>query len=399
MKHPSTTPKGRAQPAFGRAQPAFGRAQPAFGKPSAAFGKPLAAFGKAQPAFGKPSAAFGKPSAAIGKPSAAIGKAQSVSRKVMRPAIKPPISCQNCGLDHKQSKCTQPITSYGMIHAEVDFFGAEHGFIEFMASKYRSMESADHADMEPPKYGTPSMVSLHQLLEQYVKFVVVSRRLSLGFSQFARGMYQPTDPSTIISLFRQMYPREREIIATRDYHKIVAHYENLRGSISHKYMVRKFHIPYIKFRSLIVNGSQYNLSYYLAIDPDHSQDEWGFPKGRMHRNREHPLDCATREFCEETGRRPDQITVLNSIGPVEENMIGTNGLPYRHVYYLSLSASPSEGTKYVPDPMEIGRVRSVCYQEAIQMIRPYHTEKKRVMRQVFHFVISQLVRHFFPQPT
>lgn len=299
--------------------------------------------------------------------------------------------CQNCGLEHRQNKCQEPVTSYGIIHVEVDFFGGEHQFVNEMKAKFAAL--SNHVTVAPPVYTNPMLLSFHQELEQYVKFVMVSRRVSLGFSQFARGMYQPTDPSSIKSLFRQMYPKEQEIIATRDYHKIIAHYDNIAGSVNHRYLVRKFHIPYLKFRALVENGSQYDLDYYLSIVPDYQCDEWGFPKGRMQRNREHPLDCAVREFCEETGREPSQINILHNISPLEENMIGTNGQPYRHIYYLSISVVSPRETKYDPDPLEIGRVRSAGYYEAIQMIRPYHLEKKQVMRHVFHFLIAQLVSY------
>jgi hypothetical protein len=41
-----------------------------------------------------------------------------------------------------------------------------------------------------------------------------------------------------------------------------------------------------------------------------------------------------REFGEEPGIDISKINVINNILPIEENLIGTNGLPYRHIYYI-----------------------------------------------------------------
>jgi 8-oxo-dGTP pyrophosphatase MutT (NUDIX family) len=58
---------------------------------------------------------------------------------------------------------------------------------------------------------------------------------------------------------------------------------------------------------------------------------WGFPKGRKFRN-ETELECALREFEEETTIPRSKISLWNS-PPCEEIYFGTNGLPYRTIYF------------------------------------------------------------------
>ena len=53
------------------------------------------------------------------------------------------------------------------------------------------------------------------------------------------------------------------------------------------------------------------------------ETEWEFPKGRRN-YQEKDLDCALREFEEETGILRNNISVIENILPFEEIFIGTN---------------------------------------------------------------------------
>ena len=62
--------------------------------------------------------------------------------------------------------------------------------------------------------------------------------------------------------------------------------------------------------------------------------EWGFPKGRRNL-KERDLQCAVREFEEETDIGRDNIYVLRCIDPLEEDFIGSNKKHYKHIYYIA----------------------------------------------------------------
>ncbi|KAJ3170016.1 hypothetical protein HDU87_000482 [Geranomyces variabilis] len=65
----------------------------------------------------------------------------------------------------------------------------------------------------------------------------------------------------------------------------------------------------------------------------YTEPEYGFPKGRKNMY-ESNLDCAKREFQEETGYRSEQYRILSDV-PWVESFVGTNGIPYRHIYYAA----------------------------------------------------------------
>ena len=51
----------------------------------------------------------------------------------------------------------------------------------------------------------------------------------------------------------------------------------------------------------------------------YTNPEWGFPKGRRSGN-EHDIDCAKREFYEETGFNISEYILFDKINPIVEDL-------------------------------------------------------------------------------
>jgi 8-oxo-dGTP pyrophosphatase MutT (NUDIX family) len=88
-----------------------------------------------------------------------------------------------------------------------------------------------------------------------------------------------------------------------------------------------------KFEIII---SDYNIKNSLLTKNNNniSEQEWGFPKGRK-KLKENDVDCAIREFCEETQLNKDDIEIDTEIIPFQEIFFGTNNILYKHVYYIA----------------------------------------------------------------
>ncbi len=99
---------------------------------------------------------------------------------------------------------------------------------------------------------------------------------------------------------------------------------------------KEFYNAKQKFETLKNNKDiEINLDFYIDnVQPIYKSNEWGFPKGRRSKF-ENQKDCALREFFEETNIPKDKIKIIDSIEPIEENLIGTNGIKYRHIYYIA----------------------------------------------------------------
>jgi ADP-ribose pyrophosphatase YjhB (NUDIX family) len=96
----------------------------------------------------------------------------------------------------------------------------------------------------------------------------------------------------------------------------------------------------VKKFELITNGIYINNVKYTLRDLVDKSDtawtetEWEFPKGRRN-PQERDLDCALREFQEETGYSQNSIAIVENILPFEEIFIGSNHKSYKHKYFLA----------------------------------------------------------------
>jgi 8-oxo-dGTP pyrophosphatase MutT (NUDIX family) len=246
-------------------------------------------------------------------------------------------------------------------------------------------------------------------------FLMVSRNFSLGFIEFVRGRYDVSDTKTIIGLFEQMTIDEITFIHKHDYDDILFYFldrdNGEKETVLNKIYEGKYSIEYceskIKF-NMLQNPQDYpdndiiwGLYFYTKnIKPKWTKPEWGFPKGRREKKVEENLACACREFEEETGYVKNEYMVLNKIEPIEEIMTGTNGIIYKHIYYLALDLvncpisnnhinHTNSELKY--DKYEIGDIMWFTYDDAMAHIRPYHFEKKRILTRIYLFIINSLI--------
>ena len=136
-----------------------------------------------------------------------------------------------------------------------------------------------------------------------------------------------------------------------------------------------------------------NLDFFVQTAiPQWNSPEWGFPKGRNNKN-ESNIQCAMREFEEETGFASDDYTIIKSIKPLCEEFLGTNGIKYKHIYYVAYpnnDKKPQIDVTNKNQMAEIGDIGYYDYNSIQRMIRPYHTERKQIVYKLFLFFINQI---------
>ena len=114
------------------------------------------------------------------------------------------------------------------------------------------------------------------------------------------------------------------------------------------------------------------------------EPEWGFPKGKRNYN-ESDIDCAMREFYEETGfKSRNMIFIVNNIAPYEEIFMGSNYKSYKHRYFLMYVDYNTSLTEKMTDTdkFEISKVEWKSFNDCLSAIRPYNLEKKRILSNV-----------------
>ena len=264
-------------------------------------------------------------------------------------------TCRNCGnLGHLYKDCTHPIMSFGII-----------------------------------------------CFKSNGDYLMIQRKDSLCFMEFIRGKYEVYNVKYLKELLSNMTCEERQVLLKMTFDELWSRvlFQNFIPRHTHDFIDAKkkfqtvlngFHLAGSGKTTLIKLSNLIKDSYSEYTEP-----EWGFPKGRR-RLRESDIDCAIREFCEETGFTKSDLHMFNC-GPLEEIFYGTNHVLYRHVYYIAFLKN-NENKKITVDPANIHQareVRQVCwfdFEKSLSLIRKHNKERK----QLFHYA-DNLVKTVFLQ--
>jgi 8-oxo-dGTP pyrophosphatase MutT (NUDIX family) len=121
----------------------------------------------------------------------------------------------------------------------------------------------------------------------------------------------------------------------------------------------------------------------MEVDVVWNEPEWGFPKGRRNYF-EKDIDCAVREFTEETGYSKKCLQNINNIQQFEEIFIGSNYKSYKHKYYVMKIEDIHFLEKKQYDKNEVSKLEWKTFEEALKCIRDYNLEKKKLIRDIYN---------------
>jgi 8-oxo-dGTP pyrophosphatase MutT (NUDIX family) len=289
--------------------------------------------------------------------------------------------CLNCNkFGHEQKQCKEPIKSWGILLVRTN---NNINYTNTDIKKYENLSGLRIYDKENLRLISENMGK--------IKFLLVRRKHSLGFSEFMRGKYVIGNVNGIRGLFNQMVPDELFLIRQNDFDYLWNYFwgtNEMEITFNRKeYDESKKKFTELKSNDLIES----NLDFYLNnASPNYSTPEWGFPKGRKKKG-ESDLECAIREFCEETNLSESDINIIRNIKPIEEELFGTNGVKYKHIYFL---AELKQNKTNIADSnmdisnLEIGDIGFFTFNECMDLIRDYHVEKKSILRCVMNYFIE-----------
>jgi 8-oxo-dGTP pyrophosphatase MutT (NUDIX family) len=213
---------------------------------------------------------------------------------------------------------------------------------------------------------------------------MIRRKNSFGYIDFIRGKYVMNNLEHLEILFNEMSVEEREQIKNNNFDTLL---KTMWGIQEIGYQTQNKGEEYVsqkKFESL-KNGVPIGQNgQIVTIDSliDNSttkwlETEWEFPKGR--RNfQEKDLDCALREFEEETGCSKKEIKVIENILPFEEMFLGSNHKAYKHKYFLGYTENNNINLNNFQQS-EVSKIEWKTLDECLKSIRPYNLEKKQLI--------------------
>ena len=250
-------------------------------------------------------------------------------------------ACNNCGKQgHSFHQCKLPITSYGVI--------------AFKASNYG------------------------------IQYLMLRRKDSFGFIDFVRGKYSPYNISQVQDIINEMSIEEKKRILTEPFETL---WQNMWGDITaNQYKAEE--LASMKKMETIkagvnVNGEVINLEQLVKnSNTNWIETEWEFPKGRRN-YKEKDLECALREFEEETGLASTKLNIIENILPFEETFIGTNHKSYKHKYFLAFynDNSKTDDNENLNgfQITEVSKLEWKTLDKCLESIRPYSLEKKNLI--------------------
>ena len=244
--------------------------------------------------------------------------------------------CSNCGkLGHLFYQCKLPITSYGII-----------------------------------------LFRMNSELE----YLMIRRKDSFGYIDFIRGKYSLNNICQIQKCVDEMSMQEKSRIIQMSFDDL---WRDLWGKNSAP-MYKSEETSSSKKFDALRTGVQTNDTTTVTLEDivkrsptNWEEQEWEFPKGRRNQ-KENDMECALREFEEETGLKRDTIELIENVIPYEEYFIGSNFKAYKHKFYLAY-------TKHVNHEVgtyqrsEVSKMKWMNIADCLHVIRPYNLEKKNIL--------------------
>jgi 8-oxo-dGTP pyrophosphatase MutT (NUDIX family) len=309
--------------------------------------------------------------------------------------------CMNCGkTGHISKKCLCPIISIGIICIKINIDDFDINSIISYTKKMQNKYLFTIDEINKLKKIKKKIDHIINNFNNNIEYLLIRRRNSLNYVEFIRGKYDINNLDYIEKSVNFITKKEKELIKNNNFDtlwKDLWGEENINNSNEYEESIQKFNLLkngfyikkndinlFVKFDKLI-NDCVYN----------YEEPEWGFPKGRRNL-KEKNIDCAKREFEEETTINEDNINIIN-MTPLEETYIASNGLKYKHIYYISQIKNQNIELKIdfknKNQNIEIGGIGWFSFNNGLKIIREYNIEKKNILLNL-HFNIKYIFENF-----
>ena len=309
--------------------------------------------------------------------------------------FKNELYCSNCGKKgHLQKNCFNPVISYGIICIKLHNIN-----INYLLNKIKH-KNLNESDIKKYKKAFSNLND--DYLNKNIQYLLIKRRNSISILEFIRGKYKLSNLNYILNLFNLMTYEEKQKIKQLSFKNLWNDIWNIQNENNDNYK-QEFENAEKKY-NLLKQGVDYNIGnisininlkqILINSDNRYNDTEWGFPKGRRNNN-EKDIECANREFYEETNYKNNEYQILNMEKQVEV-YTSINNVKYKHIYYISqimTNKEPSIDSNNKNQTDEIGDIKWLNYYDSIERLRNYHLEKINVLNNL-HNQIKYLLFNF-----
>ena len=214
-----------------------------------------------------------------------------------------------------------------------------------------------------------------------IKFLMVMRKYSFNYIVLLRGKYKLSNIEEIKRLLSLMTKIEHNNLLNLEFDELWN--ELWQDTSKSKIYIKEYNKSKKYFKILKDNN------FYDGLITKYEEPEWEFPKGQRN-NDETKIDCAIREFEEETNVSKKNIIILDRIDGIEEQYIGTDNKTYIHTYYLSTIKNNKDDLNLLGEfqQKEIGDIKWLSLKEVLNKTRDYHNSKKEIIYKIYFFILN-----------
>jgi 8-oxo-dGTP pyrophosphatase MutT (NUDIX family) len=308
--------------------------------------------------------------------------------------------CINCGKNgHVSKNCLCPIISIGIICVKIKIDNVDLNSIITYLKKIQNnylFSSDEIIKLKSLKKNVDLITDIN--FKDYIEYLLIKRKNSLNYVEFIRGKYDVYNLDYLIKSFNLITIEEKKLIKNNNFNYLWNNLWGINSNIdNNEYKESKEKFDLLK-KGFYLKKNEINI--YISFDKiinnltyKYTEPEWGFPKGRRN-SKEKNIDCAKREFEEETNIKDNEINIIN-MTPLEETYIASNGLKYKHIYYISQIKNYTKNI-IIKENLEIGDIKWFKFNDGINIIREYNIEKKNILL-ILHYNILYLIKTFKEQ--
>lgn len=219
-------------------------------------------------------------------------------------------------------------------------------------------------------------------IDNEIYFLLIKRKDTIGLTNIVRGDYDD-NLSSILNLINIMTINEKKYILNNEFdnlwNKLWGENSNDKNFLDNFLESRK---KFLKIKNIGIeeNNKLYNLQNIIEqSNTQYIDTEWGFPKGKRELN-ETNLECAIREFYEETNLQNNIHYKLLDLNPIVEDYVSVNNKKYRHIYYIASLGDINLEISNKFQKKEISDIKLFTLSEIEKIIRPYYKEKINVLK-------------------
>jgi len=217
------------------------------------------------------------------------------------------------------------------------------------------------------------------------ELLVIQRRNTMAFIDIIRGrlpaFYNMNFNDKLKILLREITYSERTMLLNDTFEEL---WEFLWGESKYRRR-REFSFAKKKFYSTrnIIKDILDDKIYGNYLCP-----EFSFPKGRRNAG-ESLKNCAIREFEEESGYSKDDYQLIKDDIVFEELYMGTNGVEYKHVYYLAKVVTEDPPRLDTKSSEEVASVGFYDRKTLYTLFRSYEESKVTLIDNIYSHLFSK----------